>query len=373
MRSLKNLSFLLIILFYFTVSAQPALSDKARISLLTCGPGNELYSVFGHTAIRVADPVTGTDVVYNYGMFDFTTANFYLKFVKGDLQYFVAADYYEDFLDTYRYYNRDVYEQVLNLTYAQKQSIAVALNQSLTLKERFYTYKFIDRNCTTKAADILRAHVPGGISDINKDKGKTNRAIILEKLQGKFYESLGINLMFGYKTDKEQYNLFLPMQLLQGVDNTVTTRGALAAPALRIYTSTAKHTTPWWNNIYTFSLVMLVVLLVTRRKKAAIAYLAVTGILGVFLSTVGFYSLHEEVRLNYNALLFNPLFLVLLYFMIKNNQKGIRLLVYACLCCLGVYTGFMLDKPHLVMMLPVMITSLVVLLRQLKHKRFSRN
>src|SRR4051812_2221318 len=94
------------LLFTPTASfAQVPLSDMATVSLLTCGPGNELYSVFGHTAIRVHDPLRGMDVVYNYGTFDFDTPNFYLKFVKGDLKYFVSASSYDDFVYTYQYYN----------------------------------------------------------------------------------------------------------------------------------------------------------------------------------------------------------------------------------------------------------------------------
>jgi hypothetical protein len=122
---MRNIKVLFTFLFIFLSSTNKTfaqqLSDKAFISLLTCGPGDELYSVFGHTAIRVNDPATGIDIVYNYGTFDFAAPNFYLKFVKGDLQYFVSVSSYRDFVYTYQYYDRDVYEQVLNLTPQQEQ------------------------------------------------------------------------------------------------------------------------------------------------------------------------------------------------------------------------------------------------------------
>ncbi|PZR20098.1 MAG: hypothetical protein DI539_11760, partial [Flavobacterium psychrophilum] len=108
MRNIKVLTTLLFTLLVTVKTfAQVPLSDKAGITLLTCGPGKELYSVFGHTAIRVYDPATRFDVVYNFGTFDFDTPNFYPKFVKGDLQYFASASSYEDFVYTYQYYNRD--------------------------------------------------------------------------------------------------------------------------------------------------------------------------------------------------------------------------------------------------------------------------
>lgn len=365
MRALKTVLFFAILLLTTKSFAQFPLSQRAQISLLTCGPGNELYSVFGHTAIRVYDPATGVDYVYNYGMFDFDTGNFYLKFVKGDLQYFVGVDSYQDFVYTYRYYNRDVFEQVLNLSDIQKQAIANDLNASLQEGKKFYTYKFIDRNCTTKVADILKAHIPGGISFENTDKGKTNRRIIYEKLHNKFYESLGINLMFGYKTDVEQYKLFLPQQLLEGVNNTQ----GLSQPVQTVYKSTQSGGMSWWNNIYTFSFAMLVVLFLTRKKPAAAAYLAVTGLLGIIFCTVGLYSLHQEVSLNYNALLCNPLFFVLLYFMARKNQKWANILAYTCLGSIGLYIVLMLNKPHFIMMLPIIVVTSAVLWRQVKTVR----
>lgn len=371
MRCLKTFLFFVLLLTALPSFAQYPLSDRAQISLLTCGPGNELYSVFGHTAIRVNDPATGMDAVYNYGMFDFDTDNFYLKFVKGDLQYFVGVDSYEDFVYTYRYYNRDVYEQVLNLTAGQKQAIFNDLTASLQSDKKFYTYKFIDRNCTTKVADIINAHVPGGISFENSDKGKTNRKIIYERLHNKFYENLGINLMFGYKTDSELYKLFLPQQLLEGVNNTKTASGNLSQPVQTVFKSTQEEKMSWWNNIYTFSFLMLVIFALSRRRPVAAAYLAVTGIMGIIFCTVGLYSLHYEVRLNYNALLCNPLFLPLLYFMAKENRKWINILALLCLGCITAYIIIMLNKPHLIMMLPVIIVTSFILWKQLKTPIFT--
>lgn len=365
MRALKTALFFALLLLTTKSFSQFPLSDKAQISLLTCGPGNELYSVFGHTAIRVNDPSVGMDVVYNYGMFDFDTGNFYLKFVKGDLQYFVGVDSYHDFVYTYHYYNRDVLEQTLNLTHEQKQAISDDLAKSLQPENKFYTYKFIDRNCTTKVADILKKHVPGGLSFENSDKGKTNRRIIYEKLHNKFYENLGINLMFGYKTDVEQYKLFLPQQLLEGVNNTK----GLSQPVQTVYKSTQKDGMSWWNNIYTFCVLMLAVFLLARKRPGAAAYLAVIGLMGVIFCTVGLYSLHHEVRLNYNALLCNPLFFVLLFFMARNNQKWINIVAYTCLGCVAIYIVMMLNKPHLIMMLPIIAVTSFVLWKQVKTVR----
>ena len=104
------------------------LSSDAKISILTCGSGNELYSIYGHTAIRFSDPKNGLDVVVNYGNFDFRTSNFYAKFVKGDLQYFAAACSFQDFMQEYIETNREVFEQKLLINEYQKQKLFDEIN-----------------------------------------------------------------------------------------------------------------------------------------------------------------------------------------------------------------------------------------------------
>ena len=103
------------------------LSDEARISLLTCAPGEELYARFGHTALRVTDPAHHLDAVFNYGVFDFNTDHFYWKFVRGETWYELGASPYRWFMQEYIETKRPVYEQVLNLTAAQRDSLWEAL------------------------------------------------------------------------------------------------------------------------------------------------------------------------------------------------------------------------------------------------------
>ena len=96
--------------------SETLLSDSARISLLTCSPGDELYSIFGHSAIRVSDPLNSLDVVFNYGTFDFYDPNFYPNFVRGHLNYILSAYRYIHFEEEYIEDGRWVYSQDLNIT-----------------------------------------------------------------------------------------------------------------------------------------------------------------------------------------------------------------------------------------------------------------
>ncbi|NDI97565.1 DUF4105 domain-containing protein [Flavobacterium sp. LaA7.5] len=357
---------LLLLLSFFISSktfAQLPLSEQAKITLLTCDPGEELYSVFGHTAIRIADTDTGMDVVYNFGSFDFSTPNFYLKFIKGDLQYFVSISSYNDFIAEYIYLERAVYEQELLLSTAQKQRIFSELNSILLSDRRFYTYKFIDRNCTTMVADIIAANIEGEISMETPDKGKTNREILYGYLDNHFYEKLGINLIFGYKTDKTADKLFLPLELKEGIENTSVNGKPLAKPAVTIVESNGKiQESSVWNSFYSFAFVMIILMLFVKNKTVRLTYMIITGLLGIFFLTVGFYSFHNEITQNYNTLLINPLFLLLAFFSITNKAKAIQITAYACMALLLIYITYMLNKPHIFIMIPIIILNGIVLL-----------
>lgn len=366
--------FLLTLLLSVPALLFSQLSDRATVTLLTCGSGDELYSVFGHTAIRVADPASGVDTVYNFGTFDFSTPNFYLKFVKGDLQYFVSVGPYDDFVEEYRYFSRDVFAQQLNISTGQKQAIYDELNSILLSDRRFYTYKFIDRNCTTMVADIINKYT-GPVSKQNSDAGKTNRTIIYSYLDNHFFENLGINLIFGHKTDKPQDKLFLPRQLMEGVSHTKNKNGSLSGPAIAVNKGgTANTSAPWWNSYVFFCTIMLVLATVCfKYRVAALSYMTIIGLLGIFFCFVGFYSFHSEITQNYNALMTNPLFLLLAIFILANKPKAV---FYAGIIIAGmhiIYFLFMLNKPHLLIILPIFILNLILLNRYSLSVRTQRH
>ncbi|MEY3498785.1 MAG: hypothetical protein RL308_454, partial [Bacteroidota bacterium] len=173
--------FLLLLFFTFASTANGQilpLSKNTEVSILTCGTGTEVYSLFGHTAIRIKDVDNYIDQVYNYGTFDFSTPNFYLKFVKGDLQYLETSSSYGDFFQEYLYEKRSINEQVLNISQEQKQQLFDYLNASLKSDERFYTYKFIDKNCTTMVINTINKILGKEIIIKTSNSEKTYREIL---------------------------------------------------------------------------------------------------------------------------------------------------------------------------------------------------
>jgi hypothetical protein len=150
----RSLPVVLFILNAFWINAQEA-STGLRISLLTCSPGQELYSVFGHSALRIVDSAAGTDIVYNYGTFDFNDPDFYTKFVRGRLRYFLSQSSFADFMYEYAYFKRPVKEQVLSISSEEKHSIQQALFENISGENRFYRYDFLFDNCTTRLRDLI--------------------------------------------------------------------------------------------------------------------------------------------------------------------------------------------------------------------------
>jgi hypothetical protein len=205
------------LLFSLTASAQ-TLSDSAYISLLTCTPGNALYERYGHTALRVCDPVNKIDIAFNYGIFDFNVDDFYLKFVKGETWYELGATETEWFIYTYDYERRPVYEQVLNLTPAQNQMIWDALVKNYEPENRKYLYNFVFDNCATRPYLLVKNALGDSIvSDYKGYTGKTYREFIRHYTGALTWENAGINLLFGAKADQPMSSderLFLPEELM---------------------------------------------------------------------------------------------------------------------------------------------------------------
>ena len=363
-------TFLIVILFTNKVIGQILpLSENTEVSIITCGTGSEIYSLFGHTAIRIRDADNQIDEVYNYGTFDFSTPNFYLKFVKGDLQYLETSCTFEEFIQEYLYEKRSVDEQILNISISQKQALFDYLNASLKSEERFYTYKFIDKNCTTMVIDAVNKILGKEVIVKNTTEDRTYRAILFPYFEGHFFEQLGTSIIFGTKVDLKGEELFLPAKLQESI-KTISYNNKPLCKVNKKIMEFEKEEVPfsWWNNYYVFCLLFSMVL-IANKSAVYKTYFIALGLLGLFFIFAGFYSLHKELANNYNILLFNPILFLVVYFQFKNNRKYILYSSMFSILCLLFYVFILLDKPYLIIVLPMIITSTVGLVKLvLKNK-----
>ena len=358
---LKKIFFFLLLSTSFSNFGQNIiLSKNARASVITCDTGNESYSLFGHTAIRITDLENNLDVVYNYGAFDFRTPNFVAKFAKGDLQYFAVANTFSDFMSQYTYEQRSVFEQELLIPLAYKQNLFDNLTAVLSSNESYYTYKFIDKNCTSMVVDILNKTLGSKIITKKLDTDKTYRSILFPYFDNFFYEKLGTSIIFGTKVDDYSNHIFLPFELLKSLQQTRFKNQLLCKESKNLLVYKKQALNSWWDNIYTY-LIFLGLVLILNKKYIDTFYLLIMGLLGVFFSSVGFYSFHQELANNYNVLLFNPTLLILLYFiLVKNKKWSINLAVFNIIS-IGVYLIIMINKAHLLIVFPLMLTNTFVL------------
>jgi hypothetical protein len=229
-KDLKQIIYCLCLLFLTTFSqvakAQPETHSGLRISLITCTPGDDLYSIFGHSAIRVIDSVALKDYVFNYGTFDFDDKNFYIKFMRGKLLYFLSMDNTADFISFYQYFNRGITEQVLQLTDQEKISIQRFLYNNLKNENKFYQYDFFYDNCTTRPRDIILKNTTNRpVLPFAMSPQTTFRSAIHQYLDrsGQSWSKLGIDILLGVRTDKimtAEEQQFLPDNLMASIDQS---------------------------------------------------------------------------------------------------------------------------------------------------------
>ncbi|MDR1092484.1 MAG: DUF4105 domain-containing protein [Prevotella sp.] len=220
----KVIIFLLFIISFVQLNAQQynysqiVLSDSAQISLLTNTPWNgAVYALYGHTSIRVHDPIRKIDSVFNYGIFNMSKENFMVLYVKGETDYMVVAIEYCHYLKEYRERGVGVIEQVYNLTQKEKQEIFDALVINSLPENRVYRYNHFYNNCSTRPRDIIEKYVNGKIEYTPTNKQQTYRDLVHECVDIQPWTKFGIDLVIGAGADKiitDRQKDFLPLYLM---------------------------------------------------------------------------------------------------------------------------------------------------------------
>ena len=190
--------------------------DSIRFSLLTCAPGPVVYELFGHTAIRYQNFTRSTDIVFNYGMFDFDTPNFSYRFAKGQADYQLGINSIDGFRRSYARRSSSVYEQELNLTANEKLRLQQALFVNYQPENRVYRYNYFYNNCTTCARDQIEKCINGKVIYPEGQTGKSFRSVIHEYTVRSPWDELGIDLLLGAEADEEigvREQMFAPFYL----------------------------------------------------------------------------------------------------------------------------------------------------------------
>lgn len=307
------------------------LSPQAKVSLVTIGPGEELYSGFGHSVLWIYDPLTGLDRAYNYGTFSFHEGNFYVKFLRGTLPYTLSvaplaqqAPYWEE-------ENRSIGEQVLNLSVSQKQKLYDVLETNYLPQNRKYQYKFFYDNCSTRMIDVLKAAVGDSLQfpGYTKDTLSFRQWIDRYAYKQKPWSDFGMDLAIGAPSDEiatPAQATFLPDNLSTAFDNSKITVNSqvlpLVASSRAIFTATPAEKPGWLTPmVFFWSLALLVLALTYYQSKKEIVnftldkiLFTVVGITGWLILLLWFGTNHGVTTWNYDILWAFPLWVPLIYY-----------------------------------------------------------
>ena len=330
----------------YTIEDRPAGTDtlagesRVRISLLTCSPHDEVYSLYGHTALRVEDPRRGMDLAVNYGMFSFAKPFFVLRFVFGLTDYEMGIVPFEVFCREYEYYGSSVTQQTINLTETEKQRIIDALLENYKPENRVYRYNFYYDNCTTRACDMVTENIDGKVVyDNTIDDGMTMRQMLHRLNNGSPWSSLGNDLLLGIGADRPLHGddtRALPLSAMRamekayivgsdGVRRKLVEETSIPVREGRQWIGDGFPLTPVQCSAILLAVVALLSLLEWKmgRYMWMLDALLLTsiGICGLIITAmIG--SQHPTVRTNIQILLFNPIPLLFGWKAIRNRMRG---------------------------------------------------
>ena len=338
-----------IVLFLWGINVSSAqLSENAKVSVLTCGAGFEFFESFGHTALRVCDSSLGMDYVFNWGLFDFNTDNFYVKFTQGKLPYMLGVTTFEGFVADYAHDGRSMHEQTLALTYEEKQILYDTLRKNSSPENKYYYYDFFEDNCATRICDIIQyslqnRHFP---EEAATDTNLSFRQLFRPYADNFRWWRFGIDIALGMRADKKASTydyMYLPNDLMNQFDTTVlvNTSAVLAESNQTILEELYPHSEPtafspdmlFW---LLFALTVLVSFWEWKKgfyaKAFDIVFFASVIIVSLLVFYLSILSDHNATKENLNLLWANPL----LFWVLIRLRKTNRIVIYVLLACLAV-------------------------------------
>lgn len=335
--------FFLLLVLLLTVAPLRAqeLSPSATASVLTCGAGDDFYTTFGHSAVRITDPELGIDYVYNYGTFDFGTPNFYWKFMRGKLDYKLARTTYQRFIAEYQYEGRAVFEQQLGMEWGQLQNLYLLLETNLLPEYRYYKYDFFRDNCATRVRDVVYSAWAMDTLLQRQAPLRSYRRLIADNLRDTLeWWRLGIDLLFGLPADHRcdaNERMFLPFEMMAEYAETGT-EGIWTGPGLvedtrQLLAEERQPLKPSFPPVAVFALLLTVVALLMWRRRwprwADRVLFTIAGLVGLFLLFMWFGTDHYCTKWNLNILWVSPL-LILIAIRLERSPKWALWFQLAC-------------------------------------------
>tara|TARA_B100000508_G_scaffold140988_1_gene144856 strand:+ start:3226 stop:4425 length:1200 start_codon:yes stop_codon:yes gene_type:complete len=331
-------AFFLVLFSFSNLKAQEQLSPTSSISLLTCGSGSDLYSIFGHTAIRVKDTAQNLDIVFNYGTFQFSD-DFYVQFVMGKLNYTLSIESFEGFERGYKYENRWVVEQVLNLNEEERNDVYQFLRTNYLPENREYLYDFFYDNCSTRPRDVFETVLGDKLVYHFRDykKDSTFHDMLDVYLVNMQWADCGMDLGLGKTADRvlsEREKMFLPDYVLRAYDEAEIKRSTGSVPlvsskALIVEFIPIPQPFDFYQPMIVFWVLLLVYVLLaaipfTRKVLVLLDILLyfLVGIAGCLILFLWFVTDHTTTQVNFDLLWALPVYLFTAFGLWKKKKPN---------------------------------------------------
>jgi hypothetical protein len=327
-------------------------------------------------------------MVYNWGVFDFSTPNFAWKFAKGRLNYLLLEEPLDRFLREYSYSKRYVYSQKLNITSVETKILLSLINENLKPENINYRYDFFYDDCSTRIRDIFEKSVGDKLLYPPAETGKIPS---FREMVGKYqtpypWLEFGINLIMGSSSDKKasfRDRMFLPIEMQKELSETVINRSGKMIPLLQNPQAILNFEAPSVKrkyltspvSIFTIILILVIILSVWLKNQKIIKIMdisifSVFSILAILMIFFNFFTDHQQMKLNMNLIWLNPLLIVCLIFLIlkKEGVVWFRLVFY-------ISAGFILIHLFLPQKFDISFFSLllVIMIRSLFRGDFEWN
>lgn len=342
---MKKIAFAFLIMLAASALSAQKLSKHANISIITCGPGNQLYSAFGHTALRVKDPALRLDNVYNYGTFDFNTPNFYLKFARGKLDYMLSISRYKQFILSYKREKRWIKQQTLKLSRTEKQAVFEFLINNAKPENKYYRYDFFYDNCATRIRDLIEKTLTDSLKlgNTGLDSDASFRDMLHLYLTEKPWVKFGIDLIIGLPADKtvsRREAAFLPDYLFnvfadaQTAEPTGSRKLIAETKTIHLPYKKPHKSKTVFSPFILFSLIFLLIGIIsfieirkkTRYKIIDILLFGIFGLAGVLISLLWFATDHSATANNMHLIWTLPTHLFAVFII---GSEKLRLLAKA--------------------------------------------
>lgn len=359
-------------------ASDAALADSVEIGLVTCSPHNEIYSLYGHTALRYHDLRTGEDCMFNYGVFNYQAPHFVLRFIFGLTDYELGIVPTRPFLQYYRKWGSSVTEQVINLTPEEKMAVIDALNENYRPENRVYRYNYFYDNCSIRPRNLIERCLSGRINYPDAaESNNTYRQLIHQRTDGHPWAAFGNDLLLGVKADipvarREQQ--FLPGILQTDFAQATITDGNGTRPLVKetrllvppgVQKTLEDHLpTPFVSAILLLTL-SVVVFFAEHIKKSTfrafdVVLMAASGLAGCLLLCMIF-SQHPTTSLNLQILVLNPAALCFIPAVVRKRKT--RWFAIQAICIILFFIGsFFQDYAD-----GMEIVASCLLLRSLRH------